>query len=160
MSRDENFKTDGLPVEDGLYYRSHPRGRPFSRADATTKNLNTPTTGAFAPGGALHHITQPKPGYSAFWNPHHVEQYHREMGWSMKGRKIVAFRGTPVGEGGDGEPRVVPHFDRPEFTLHPDRFAEHLERTQDGYGRWNDHTWGDGPNGRLVDDGYRTLGQL
>lgn len=150
-------KQGALPMENGLYYRSHPKDRPFSREDATTQNLAAPTTGSFAPGGSLHHITQPKEGYSAFWSPHHVAQYHEEMGWSMKGRKIVAFRGTPVGEGADGEPRVMPEHDKPVATLSPKQFTERLDYTQHTGTSWGEHTWGEGPKGRIVDDGYRNV---
>jgi hypothetical protein len=145
---------DPLPMEEGLYYRSHPRGVPFGREHATTKPIGEP------PHPDLAKYWEPKEGYSAFWNPHHVEQYHEEMGWSMKGRNIVAFRGRAVGEGSDGEPRVVPTEDKPVMRLSPKQFGERLARTDNGYGRWHEHTWGDGPRGRQVDDGYRTLGEM
>jgi hypothetical protein len=92
-----------LPMEEGLYYRTQHKDAPkFSRANATTAPIGE------SPHESLNKHWQPKEGYSGFWNPHHVEQYHEEMNWPLKGRKVIAFRGTAVGEGSDGEPRVVP----------------------------------------------------
>lgn len=148
-----------LPMEEGLYYRSHPKGVPFGPKHAATKPINEPEQKGSGLSADTHaRVFGEKPGYSAFWNPHHVEQYHNEMGWSMKGRKVVAFRGTPIGEGSDGEPRVMPADKKPEFSLSPKQFENRLGHTDNGYGHWNEHTWGEGPKGQMVDDGYRTLG--
>jgi 8-oxo-dGTP pyrophosphatase MutT (NUDIX family)/mRNA-degrading endonuclease RelE of RelBE toxin-antitoxin system/2'-5' RNA ligase len=148
-------RRDGpLPIEDGLYYRSHPTDAPFGRGHAITKNIGEP------PSPEMAKYWEPKPGYSAFWNPHHIDQYHDEMGWDFKKRKIVAFRGKPIGEGADGEPRVMPDSDKPEFTMTPAEFHRRLDVTENGYGRWNEHTWGEGPKGQQVDDGYRSLNQI
>jgi len=145
-----------LRMEPGLYYRSHSRSAPFGPEHASTKNIGE------APHPDLAKYFEPKKGYSAFWDPHHVQQYHQEMGWDdpaeKKQSKIIAFRGTPVGEGGDGEPRVVPHSSKPEESMSWQHFEDRLEVTQGSGSRWDDHTWGDGPEGQQVDDGYRTIG--
>jgi 2'-5' RNA ligase/ADP-ribose pyrophosphatase YjhB (NUDIX family) len=146
-----------LPVEEGLYYRTHHRDAPFDREHAFTKNIGEPASPEMAK------YWEPKPGYSAFWNPHHLDQYHREMNWDdpaeMKGRRVLMFRGTPVGSGADGEPAVMPHSDKPEASMSWGQFRKRLEITTEPATRWDDHTWGQGPNGQMVDDGYRTIHQ-
>jgi len=145
-----------LPVEEGLYYRTHHKDAPFGREHAFTKNIGE------APSPEMAKYWEPKPGYSAFWHPHHLKQYHDEMGWSddMKDRRVLAFRGTPVGSGADGEPAVMPHGDRPETSMSWGQFRKRLEVTSEPSTRWDDHTWGEGPNGQMTDDGYRTIGVL
>lgn len=144
-----------LPVEDGLYYRAHHKDAPFGREHASTQNIGEP------PSPEMAKYWEPKPGYSAFWHPHHLRQYLDEMGWSdaddMKGRRVLMFRGAPVGEGADGEPRVVPHADKPEASMSPGQFRRRLEITPEPGTRWDDHTWGQGPSGQVADDGYRTI---
>jgi 8-oxo-dGTP diphosphatase len=145
-----------LPVDEGLYYRTHHKDAPFGREHASTQNIGDP------PSPDMAKYWEPKPGYSAFWSPHHLHQYHAEMGWDspeeMKGRRVLAFRGTPIGEGADGEPRVMPHSDKPEASMSWGHFRKRLEVTPEEPTRWDDHTWGQGPHGQMVDDGYRTLG--
>ena len=104
---------------------------------------------------------QPKEGYSAFWSPHHLHQYLNEMGWDSgaKGSKVIRFQGTPVGEGADGEPRVMPHNDKPDESMSVSQFRKRLDITpHHSPGKhYSDFTWGEGPEGRIVDDGYRSL---
>lgn len=144
-----------LEMGDGVYYRLHNKDRPFSRADASTKNNGT------SPHPGMDKYWEKKPGYSSFWNPHHLHQYLNEMDWDKgeKGSKIIKFRGTAVGEGADGESRVMPHTDKPEETMGVNKFRDRLEVTH-GYSDRGQHTWGDGPNGQQVDDGYKTLGEI
>jgi hypothetical protein len=96
-------KTGPLPMEDGLYYRLHGKDQPFGPEHASTRNIGE------APHPDLAKYWEPKPGYSAFWNPHHLHQYLDEMGWRdeehLKNSQVLAFRGRPIGEGADGEPR-------------------------------------------------------
>jgi len=159
MSADEHLSPQQFPLgmDNGVYYRLHPKDRQFSRADATTKNLGS------SPSPSMDKYFEPKQGYSAFWDPHHLNQYLGEMGWdgkSAKGSKVVKFHGTPVGEGGDGEPRVMPHTDKPDESMSLKKFRSRLEITPGTSDHWDDHTWGDGPKGQQADDGYRTLGQI
>lgn len=141
-----------LPMDDQLYYRAHHADAPFGIEHAQS----APIEGADIPE---QYIT-PKEGYSAFWNPHHLRQYMDEIGWDTNQRNVVAFRGKAVGSGVDGEPLVMPHTDQPETTMPYQDFLHRLEYTPNGYGQWHEHTWGDGPNGQQVDDGYRTLGEI
>jgi 8-oxo-dGTP diphosphatase len=145
-----------LPVEDGLYYRTHHKDAPFGPEHASTRNIGEP------PSPEMAKYWEPKSGYSAFWSPHHLSQYHDEMGWSgdMQDRRVLAFRGTPVGEGADGEPRVMPHGDKPESSMSWRQFQKRLEVTPEEPTRWDQHTWGEGPSGQMVDDGYRTIAAL
>ncbi len=139
-----------LPMENGLYYRAHKADAPWGSEYAESTPLE--------PG--LEHYG--RPGYSAFWNPHHLREYMNEQRWNPEneGRWVVAFRGTPIGGGVDGEPRVRPSSPTPEFALPWSEFEDRLENTENGYGKWYEHTWGDGPEGKIVDDGYRTLKDL
>lgn len=141
-----------LPMDDELYYRAHHVDAPFGVDHA----YSAPIEGADIP----EQYTVPKEGYSAFWNPHHLQQYMEEMGWDTQPRNVVAFRGKAVGSGLDGEPLVMPHNDKPEATIPYQDFLNRLEYTPNGYGQWHEHTWGDGPNGQQVDDGYRSLGEI
>lgn len=141
-----------LPMDDYLYYRAHHTDAPFGVDHARS----APIEGADIP----QEYMTPKEGYSAFWNPHHLREYMDQMGWDMEPRKIVAFRGTPWAGGVDGEPLVTPHSNQPEFELSWPEFEHRAEYTPNGYGQWGEHTWGEGPNGRLVDDGYRNLGEI
>ena len=146
-----------LDIEPGVYYRLHPSGRPFSREDASTRNIGEP------PHPDLAKYWEPKRGYSAFWNPHHLDQYlsrdFRGMSWGNghPGSRVYVFRGTPVGEGADGEPRVMPYDDRPLGVMTLAQFRRRLEITDDGYGVWYEHHWDDGPDGPQVDDQAQAL---
>lgn len=139
-----------LPMHNGLYYRAHNPEAPWGSEYAETTPLE--------PG--LEHYR--KPGYSAFWNPHHLREYMNEQRWDPEneGRWVVAFHGTPIGGGVDGEPRVRPSSPTPEFALPWSEFEDRLENTENGYGKWYEHTWGEGPEGQIRDDGYRSLGEL
>jgi 2'-5' RNA ligase len=168
------FEGDGpLPMENGLYYRLHTVGAPFGPEHAST--VPPIPEDVAAQSEVMGGIATPKPGYSAFWNPLHLVQYAERMGWAdrndegapvyvggSKGVRVIAFRGTPVGEGSDGEPRVMPESSKVLGRMSWQRFADRVEATDAayGYGRWDEHTWGDGPNGRITDDGYRSLAQL
>lgn len=140
-----------LSVEAGLYYRFHHRDAPFGPDDAATRNLGTPPDG-------LERYWEPRSGYSAFWHPNHLYQYLEEHGWldadDACERQFVAFHGRAVGEGADGEPRVIPDSTQPVEVLSLEEF---VARMPEAGTRWSQHTWGDGPDGPQVDDGYRTL---
>lgn len=142
-----------LPVENGTYYRLHAPDREFSRADASTRNNGE------APNEHMKKYWDKKDGYSALWSPHHLHEYLGEMGWDKgaKGSKVIRFQGTPVGEGADGEPRVMPHSDKPDETMSVKRFRDRLDITPHPGTSYHDHTWGEGPQGRIVDDGYRSI---
>jgi hypothetical protein len=136
-----------------LYYRAHRADQPFDVEHASTAPICIPE------GTVAERFRAPKPGYSAFWNPHHVQEYLDQMHWDpeVEGRSVLAFQGTPIGEGHDGEPRVIPTSDQPDFIMSWEDFTDALEITSNGYGRWDEHTWGDGPDGQLADDGYISL---
>jgi 8-oxo-dGTP diphosphatase len=147
-----------LRMEDGLYYRTHHKDAPFGPEHATTKPIGD------APSPGMEKYWKLKSGYSAFWSPHHLHQYHEEMGWSggdsdIRDRRVIAFRGTPVGEGSDGEPRVMPHSSEPEESMSWSHFQKRLNATPETGSHWDDHTWGEGPHGQQVDDGYRRIGR-
>lgn len=157
----DDYLLEALPVEAGLYYRLHPEAAPFGPEHASSTPL-VPEELLQNPDWIGHSrgFAEPKPGYSAFWNPHHLEAYIREMGWESEGRRVIAFRGEPVGQGWDGEPLVMPHSAKIEAEIGWEQFCDRLEVTADGYGRWHEHSWGDGPGGPIVDDGYRRLRSL
>jgi hypothetical protein len=144
-----------LPVSEGLYYRLHGRDEEFGPEHASTQNIGEP------PSPDLAKYWEPKPGYSAFWHPHHLAQYLSEMGWNdpgeLRNSRVVAFRGRPIGEGADGEPRVMPDSGGHD-SMPWHEFEERLDATPGPGTRWHQHTWGEGPNGQMVDDGYRTIG--
>jgi GNAT superfamily N-acetyltransferase len=141
-----------LPMANGTYYRLHAPHRPFSREDASTRNNGEPIKG-------MEKYWEPKQGYSAFWNPHHIKQYLDEMGWEggAEGSHVLRFRGKPIGEGADGEPRVMPDSDHPDESIPVSDFMDRLEISHGAGDDYRDHTWGEGPEGRIVDDGYRSL---
>ena len=146
-----------LPMENGLYYRWHPYARPFGREHAST----VPFIPDGLEGTVADRYREPRPGFSCFWNPHHLAQYLAAMHWTPDPAEgcVLVFYGEPVGEGYDGEPRVLPSSEILE-RISWDEFEFRLELSSDGYGRWDEHTWGDGPEGKIADDGYRTLAQL
>jgi hypothetical protein len=89
----EFFKTgflDSVP-----YWRTHPKGRPFTPEDATSTPFH---------GGRM------QVGYSCFDDPWHLWLYLDAMRWyeTAKGQDIIGFTGTRVGTGNDGEDLVVP----------------------------------------------------
>lgn len=149
-----------LRVERGLYYRTHHKDAPFSRENASTQIIGE------SPGPHMDKYWKPQQGYSAFWHPAHLAQYHDEQGWSddpetMKGRRVLAFRGTPVGKGADGEPRVMPDSDKPEESMSWKRFRDRESITpmpSSRTGHYSDFSWGQDAEGQRVDDGYRTIG--
>ena len=146
-----------LPMRNGLYYRVHRRDAPFGPEHASTVP-NVPP--GYKPVVPRLDLSIPKEGYSAVWNPHHLEQYVTHMGWTPEDDnvRVIAFEGTPVGEGYDGEPRVMPDSEKLVGEVEWLDFLDQLEVTPDGYGRYYEHTWGDGPDGKIADDGYTTLG--
>jgi len=150
-----------LRIEAGLYYRLHLEGAPFGPKHASSAP-SVPEEVLANPEWIGHSrgFAEPRPGYSAFWSPHHLEAYIGDMHWETEGRRVILFRGTPVGQGYDGEPLVLPASERMEEEIDWDSFCARLELTPDGYGRWHEHTWGDGPDGPLADDGYRRLSDL
>jgi 2'-5' RNA ligase len=154
-----SLKGDGpLPMENGLYYRLHTVGAPFGPEHAST--VPPIPEEVAASSEVMRGLATPKPGYSAFWNPHHLVQYAEAMSWEPTKVRVLAFRGTPIGEGSDGEPRVMPDSTKVEARMGWQKFVDRTDWTPNGYGMWHEHTWGDGPDGRIADDGYRTLAQL
>src|SRR5208282_5396941 len=141
-------------MENGLYYRAHHPDAPWWGGEYAE---TAPVEDSGIPNALREKYR--KPGYSSFWNPHHLSEYMSHMGWDPQDRWVVGFRGRPIGEGIDGEPRVMPISPVPEFAMPWQRFEDNLEATPNGYGKWNEHTWGEGPEGKMVDDGYRTLKQ-
>lgn len=148
-----------LEIREGLYYRLHRFDHPFGPEHALT--LPRVPDGYQPPvDDERFDLRIPKRGYSSFWNPHHIAEYVQEMNWEPDDARVIAFYGVPVGEGYDGEPRVMPADSRIIEEIPWDDFLDRLEVTPNGYGRWHEHTWGDGPDGRIVDDGYRTMAEL
>jgi 2'-5' RNA ligase len=141
-----------LPMENGLYYRAH-------HPDAPWWGTEHAETVPIEDNGISDTMREKyrKPGYSSFWNPHHLSEYMSHMSWDPQDRWVVGFRGKPVGEGIDGEPRVIPTSSVPEFAMPWQDFEDNLEATPNGYGKWDEHTWGDGPDGKMADDGYRSF---
>jgi hypothetical protein len=127
-----------LPIEEGLYWRLHHHGRPFSQADATSEPFNKPefeddfdeyeTYGD--PGSVSHEeYFAPRKGYSAYANPHHVHQYVEERGLHSHNGDIVGFHGHHVGWGVDDEPLVMPDSDQPAHRMPYREFEQRLEHT-------------------------------
>jgi hypothetical protein len=85
------------------FWRAHPNDRPFSRADATSREW------------ASH--DEPDTGYSAFRTPHELFGYFHPGERDRNESHVIAFRGHVVGQGMDGEPLVVPHEDEPDVRL-------------------------------------------
>ena len=150
-----------LPIRTGLYYRVHKRDAPFGPEHARTVP-NVPMGYKPVIDDPKYDLSIPKEGYSAFWNPHHVEQYVRSMGWTPEEDdvRVIAFEADPVGEGYDGEPRVMPRSDEIVGEVEWPDFLDQLEVTPNGYGMWHEHTWGDGPEGKVADDGYTQIGGI
>ena len=144
---------DPLPIENGLYWRVHPKGRPLDTENAhTAPHIHEDILKAR--GEDIGHWR--RPGYSAFWNPHHVAEYAEAMGWENRGdeedtvgeneTEVIGFRGHAVGEGYDGEPAVMPHSETPEHRMTWQRFKDRLDFTPHGYGSWHEHHWSDQPD--------------
>lgn len=131
-----------LRMGPGIFYRLHPKDRPFSRADASTAPL-------FAPEGIETSVGQeftdrwikPRPGYSAFANPLHLQQYIEAMNLDPSMGKVICFSGRAIEQGGDGEPVVIPDSDTPIETIASwEKFCDRVEATEEawGYGRWDE----------------------
>lgn len=156
-SNDPTVKTaiKVLPVEPGLYYRFHHKDAPFGPEHASSTNLHVPE------GAQYDRYRQPKPGYSAFWHPEHLSQYLSDMGWDeaddAKDRRVIAFRGKPIGEGADGEPLVMPHSDKIERSMSLKRARD---SSPEAGTRWDHHYWNDGPQGPQAEDDRQTLGEM
>ncbi len=163
LSREEDHSSAYLlqevAIEEGLYYRLHLKSAPFGPEHASSKPF-VPDEVLANPDWIGHSrgFADPRPGYSAFWNPHHLEQYIKQFNWDFCDSQVIAFRGEPIGQGYDGEPLVMPSSEILEVFDFED-FCYRLEITANGYGRWDEHSWGDGPNGQICDDGYRLLGE-
>jgi|JI9StandDraft_1071089.scaffolds.fasta_scaffold06787_9 hypothetical protein len=120
-------------LEPRLYWRTHPRERPFSVEDATS----TPFHG----GGTQR-------GYSCFRSPWHLWLYLDAMRWyeSAKSQDVIGFSGERVGTGNDGEDLVVPDM-RTVRRMSLGNFEDELKETPmpptpefgpgwDGYSSW------------------------
>lgn len=84
------------------FYRLHHRNKPW---------VANPTSQEFAQTGfdqVRRRVGEEAPGYSAFENPWHLFDYITRRRWRYDEDDVVAFTGTEVGKGVDGEPLVLP----------------------------------------------------
>lgn len=109
----ENLKTAGFRTGSGIFWRIHPKNRPFEVGGGSSQIHFTDEERAT--------LTLPEPltriveGYSAFHDPGHLWQYAVEMGWADEDGfwegdpvEVIGFEGKIVGSGYDGEPTVRP----------------------------------------------------
>lgn len=151
--------TGKLPQEEGLYWRLHRKGRPFSRQDATSQVFykpDEPYESDFDDPDdyrAAHEmwtdLTSAKPGYSSYASPHHVEQYAQQRNLETGDSDVVAFHGKQVGYGNDDEPLVMPHHDKPFMRMPYREFQRRLRRTKKP---WNDLELSEDDTGGYYDE--------
>lgn len=138
--------TGKIPLEDGLFYRLHPRSRPFSRDDAHSHFIDPPPPpevhdyewlddedrdDAHSEGMQIYqNEIGPRPGYSAYRNPHHVRQYADIHGLNTSDSDVIGFHGNHIGFGHNDEDLVQPHHDKPFFRMPYHEFERRLRRTQ------------------------------
>lgn len=122
-----------LPMGPEIFYRMHPKGRPFSKADASSVIFDWNEYPE-----SIKEITKSRPGYSAWANPAHLRQYVEEMGWDTTD-PILAFKGRKVGEGFDGEPLVEPS-GPPIEKIRWEDFVDRIEVTPQAleFPRWGE----------------------
>ena len=85
-----------MSLPSNLYWRVHPYlERPFSIEDATSTTFHSADT---------------RPGYSCFANPWHLFLYldANNLYQTALHQEIIAFSGTPIGTGADGEILAMP----------------------------------------------------
>jgi len=128
MSADENLhagQAGPLPMGPDVFYRVHHQDAPFGPEHAAS--------------GLVDHAGRPvkgersRRGYSTFQNPHELEHYLDEMGWTGRAdfgeRRVIAFRGRQVGRGANHEPLAIPHSAEPDESMTWDTFQQRLAHT-------------------------------
>ena len=114
--------TTPLPIEDGVFYRTHHRNAQFGPEYARS----SPVTATSAPE---------RPGYSCFRNPHELGRYMIEMGWigdplvDWDQHAVYRFRGAEIGRGADNEPLAMPLTSTPDEVMTWNEFQQRLGAT-------------------------------
>lgn len=127
--------TGRVPVETGLFYRLHPKDRPFGPEHATSQPFHQPEDLHYSEFDddedmqTAREFFAPRSGLSAYAEPHHLHQYVEQRGLQTHNADVVAFHGTQVGYGHDDEPLVMPHHDKPFQRIPYDDFARRMRRT-------------------------------
>lgn len=111
-----------LPVRPGLYYRFHHPAVPFDATHARSVPMHTSDL-------------PEQQGFSCFPDPHSLWRYLHALDWvsapdevDFHERHVVAFHGTRIGTGIDGEPLVLPHGE-PQLRLSWSDFEQRLRTT-------------------------------